>query len=635
MLMVESSAKDQGTGPLIDPVPRVGGALGAVLCASDGSCEFTVWAPRSGRVEVVLLDQSRRIHLAPQEHGYHRAVVPDVRPGTRYVYKLDNGKERADPASRHQPEGVFGPTEIVDLSDFAWHDNHWRGLELKDYIFYEIHLGTYTHAGTFAGLIEHIGELKSLGVTAIELMPLAQFPGTRNWGYDGAYPFAVQNSYGGPRGLQRFVDACHQQGLAVVLDVVYNHLGPEGNFLADFGPYFTDRYRTPWGAAINFDGAQSDEVVRFFIENALYWLESFHIDALRLDAIHGICDRSAQPFLALLSAAVENLAARAGRQIYLIAESDLNDSRFVKPRNAGGYGLHAQWNDDFHHSLHALQTREQVGYYRDFGSLRDLEKAMRTGYVYTGEYSEFRHRRHGNSSRGLRPSQFIVFSQNHDQVGNRMFGERSSALVGFEAQKLSAGVVILSANLPLLFMGGEYGETAPFLYFTEHSDPKLGEAVREGRRAEFSEFYPNETPPDPQAGSTFLRSKLDHQLCHRGHHLALRSLYRELIRLRKSLPALRELDLFEMEIAECQDDECMRIVRTYEQSVVVAIFNFGDVRTDCATDIPSGDWHKVLNSADIEWMGPGSEVGLEFSTGSDSHFPIEPKSFCVFQRQGT
>jgi maltooligosyltrehalose trehalohydrolase len=605
--------------------------LGAVR-ALDGSCEFTVWAPRVRRVEVTLIGENRRLELAPKARGYYQGIVPDIEPDMRYQYRLDGDKERADPASRYQPEGVFGPSQVVELSDFEWSDQHWCGWDLKDYILYELHVGAYTAAGTLDAITECLASLKTLGVTAIELMPVAQFSGARNWGYDGVFPFAVQNCYGGPRGLQRFVNACHQEGLAVILDVVYNHLGPEGNYLADFGPYFTDRYRTPWGQAINFDGAHSDEVIRFFIENALSWLGDFHVDALRLDAIHGIFDRSAQPFLPLLSSAVQAFSDRTKRNVYLIAESDLNDARFVTARNAGGYGLHAQWNDDFHHALHSLQTKEAFGYYRDFGSLWHMEKALQHGYVYTGEYSEYRQRRHGNSSSTIRPSQLVVFSQNHDQVGNRMLGERSSALLGLEAQKLSAGVVVLSPYLPLLFMGEEYGETAPFLYFTSHADPALGEAVREGRRAEFFAFYGSGNPPDPQAESTFLRSKLDHHLRRHGTHRILWDLYRELIVLRKESPALCEPDLSVSEVKGCVADACLSLRRMHERDQVFLIFNFGDRPADCGAEIPSGDWRKCLNSADTIWMGPGSAIPQEFSAGSTLNLTIEPRSFCMFRR---
>jgi maltooligosyltrehalose trehalohydrolase len=597
----------------------------------DGRSAFKVWAPNAKQVEVNICGHNRTLTLTPEPLGYHSGVFSEIDPNAVYMYRLNRDKERADPASRFQPEGVFGPSQVIRLSDYRWTDRLWRGLELKDFILYELHVGTYTSAGTLDAIAGQLPALKALGITAIELMPLAQFSGTRNWGYDGVFPFSVQNSYGGPRSLQRLVDACHGQGLAVVLDVVYNHIGPEGNFLADFGPYFTDRYQTPWGQAINFDGPHSDEVIRFFIENALMWLEDFHIDALRLDAIHGIFDRSAQPFLALLSSAVEELANRTGRKIYLIAESDLNDSRVVAPRDHGGYGLHAQWNDDFHHALHSLQTGEQFGYYRDFGSLRDLERSLKNGYVYTGQYSKYRRRRHGNSSHSIRPSQLVVFSQNHDQIGNRMFGERSSALLTLEAQKLSAGIVLLSPYLPLLFMGEEYGEPAPFQYFTSHTDAKLAQAVREGRRSEFSAFYREGEPPDPQAESTFVSSKLYHGHRDRGQHRALWDFYRELIRLRKEEPPLRELDASILEVRVHDSSNSLEMQRSYGSDSLFVVFNFGERAVESGS-VPPGDWATCLDSADKRWMGPGSKLPTAFTAAGKLSLTLHPKSFCVLKR---
>lgn len=607
--------------------PLLTSTLGATW--KDGDCEFSVWAPQADSVEVRLRDTDRTIELEPSTRGYYRSLVADVEPHAQYVFRLNQTTERADPASRYQPQGVFGPSQVVNPSGFVWQDHQWRGLQWKDYVLYEAHVGTYSPSGTFNELCESIDDLKSLGVTAIELMPIAQFPGARNWGYDGVFPFAVHNSYGGPEGLQRFVNACHCAGLGIVIDVVYNHLGPEGNFLGDFGPYFTDRYKTPWGQAINFDGPQSDEVVRFFIENALYWLESFHVDALRLDAIHGIFDHNARPFLSLLSTAVAEFTQRSHRQVYLIAESDLNDPTFVKERKAGGYGLHAQWNDDFHHSLHALQTGEQTGYYRDFGSISDLKLALQQGYVYTGQHSAFRQRRHGAPSTGIRASQFVVFSQNHDQVGNRGLGERSSSLISFEAQKLSAAVVLLSPNIPLLFMGEEYGEVAPFLYFTDHSDPGLGRAVREGRQAEFSSFHANGTVPDPQTPSTFLKSKLNHSLREQGQHKVLRSLYQELLQLRKTHSSFVDLEAAVIDVSASH--ECLTMNRSYGNSHLLMIFNFGDGVATYDAPTSSEGWHKLLDSAESKWMGPGSEIPQDISTASASRLRIEPKSFCILE----
>ena len=447
--------------------------------------------------------------MARRRRGYHEVLVDGVEPGTLYRYRLDGTLERPDPASRCQPEDVHGPSQVVD-SHFDWDDSAWCGIPLREYILYELHVGTFTPEGTFEAIIPYLPELKALGITAIELMPIAQFPGQRNWGYDGVYPFAVQHSYGGPDGLKRLVQACHRHGLAVVLDVVYNHLGPDGNYLGDYGPYFTERYKTPWGGALNFDGPYSDEVRRFFIDNALFWVTEFRIDALRLDAVHAILDHSAQPFLQELGLALQARAEHMNRRIYAIAESALNDTRIIRSRELGGYGLDAQWNDDFHHALRVLLTDDRGGYYQDFGELGHLAKAFREGFVYAGDYSAYRRRRHGHSSRHMPAQQFVVFAQNHDQVGNRMFGERLSQLVSLEALKLAASAVLLSPFIPLLFMGEEYGEVAPFQYFISHLDPQLVDAVRRGRREEFAAFAWQGEPPDPQDIATFQRAKLDH-----------------------------------------------------------------------------------------------------------------------------
>ena len=380
--------------------------LGATFLG-DGRTEFVVWAPRPERVEVHLVaPEDRVVETEDLDRGYRRAIVEGVEPGARYVFRLD-GRDVADPASRSQPDGVHGPSEVIDPESFPWDDDGWMGIALEEYVLYELHVGTFTSEGTFGAVVAHLDELAALGVTAVELMPVAQFPGTRNWGYDGVFPYAVQDSYGGPAGLARLVNECHRRGLAVVLDVVYNHVGPEGSVLARYGPYLTDRYRTPWGEAMNFDGPGSDEVRRFCIDNALRWSREFHVDALRLDAIHGIIDTSAHPFLQELAEAADG----HHRPFLLIAETDQNDARIVTPRDAGGLGLHAQWSDDFHHALHALLTDERQGYYEDFGTLEDLAKAYREGFVYSGQFSAYRGRRFGSSSRSIPGHKLVVFDQ--------------------------------------------------------------------------------------------------------------------------------------------------------------------------------------------------------------------------------
>ncbi len=599
----------------------------------DGRCRFLVYAPLAENVEVHLLSPGERTEaLSKEGHGYHRGVLEDVAPGDLYVYRLDGQKERPDPASRFQPLGVHGPSQVVDPGAFRWKNPDWSGLPLEAYILYELHVGAFTPAGTFDAVIPRLDSLKDLGVTAIELMPVAQFPGNRNWGYDGSYPFAAQNSYGGPDGLQRLVDACHLRGMAVTLDVVYNHLGPEGNYLGDFGPYFTDRYRTPWGAALNFDGPDSDEVRRFFIENALYWLSDFRADALRIDAIHGIMDFSAYPFLAELADAVRGLAARENRKIHLIPESDLNDVRAISPREKGGHGLDAQWNDDFHHALHTLLTGEREGYYRDFGSLEGLAKAHAEGFVYSGQYSGYRKRRHGSSSLDVPSWRLVAFSQNHDQVGNRPGGERLSRLVSFEALKLAAGLVLLSPFLPLLFMGEEYGETAPFLYFISHSDASLIEAVRKGRREEFAAFRWDGEAPDPQDEGTFLRSRLDHRLAEGGHHRVLREYYRELIRLRKGHPVLSRLSKKDMEVS-CYGKEKVFLVRRWNgPAQAAAACHFGDSAVSVRLPLPTGTWDKLLDSSEKRWGGGGSAIPEKLDLREEISLPLNPGAFVLLSK---
>jgi maltooligosyltrehalose trehalohydrolase len=569
--------------------------------------------------------------LKRTDRGYHEGIVEGVEPGALYVYCLDGEKDRPDPASCYQPAGVHGPSQVVDPRAFRWNDASWRGIPLDDYIIYELHVGTFSSEGCFDAVVPYLNEIRELGVTALELMPIAQFPGSHNWGYDGVFPFAVQNSYGGPDGLCRLVNACHECGLAVVLDVVYNHLGPEGNYLGDFGPYFTDQYRSPWGHAVNFDGPGSDEVVRFFTENALRWVSDFHFDALRLDAIHGIVDRNARPFLQLLAHSVHEFAEQSRRQIYLIAESDFNDVRCIHSAKFGGYGMDAQWNDDFHHALHTLLTGERTGYYLDFGRLADLEKACREGFVYSGQYSAYRHRRHGNSPRHVKARQFVVFSQNHDQVGNRLTGDRLSTLVSFEGLKLAAGMVILSPYIPLLFMGEEWGERAPFQYFTSHSDAKLVEAVRRGRREEFGAFRWQGELPDPQDDSTFLRSRLDHNLTRTEPHQILREFYRELIELRRKLPGMAHPDTKRLEAQGLEESNTLLIRRWSDAGEVLLVASFGKESKTVMLPIPGGEWHRVLDSADRRWRGPGCSVPESFVSSAKVRLRLSPESFSVFQ----
>jgi maltooligosyltrehalose trehalohydrolase len=606
--------------------------LGAVW-SDNHECRFRVWAPHASKVDIhVVWPYDRVFSMKMASRGYHDVTLGDIPEYTRYFYRLSGDQEFADPASRHQPAGVFGPSEVIPDS-FDWQDRHWFGIPKRNYIIYELHVGTFTPEGTFEAIITHLDDLRDLGITALELMPVGQFPGGRNWGYDGVFPFAVQNSYGGPLGLKRLVNACHQRGLAVILDVVYNHLGPEGNCLPHFGPYLSDRYKTPWGPSINFDGPYSDEVRRFFIANALYWITEYHIDALRLDAVHAILDHSALHFLEELSETVHDQGTILNRLVYTIAESALNDTRLVRSTELGGYGIDAQWNDDFHHSMHTLLTKEREGYYVDFGDFQHMAQAFSEGFVYTGRYSVTRRRKHGNSSRNISPDRFVVYLQNHDQISNRMMRDRISQMISFAAFKLAAGAVLLSPFLPLLFMGDEYGETAPFLYFVSHSDPQIVDAVRRGRREEFASFEWAASPPDPQDEKTFERSKLNRRLRRQGQHHILFEFHKELIRLRKSLPALGYLSKDNMDVFSLAREQVLIVRRWKEDNEALAIFNFSDRQVGSLENLPYGRWRKILNSEEDRWMGRGDESPRLLHSSEGTRINLSAKALLLFVKE--
>lgn len=607
--------------------------LGAVM-EGENKCSFQVWAPRAKKLELhITFPKDRIIPMQSGERGYFFADVSDVRPGALYFYRLDDGRERPDPASRFQSQGVHGPSQVVD-QHFSWTDQHWRGLALDKYVLYELHVGTFTPEGTFEAIIPRIGALKELGVTAIELMPVAQFPGNRNWGYDGVYPYAVQESYGGPAALKRLANACHEQGMAVVLDVVYNHLGPEGNYSSEFGEYFTDLYKTPWGQSLDFDDRGSDEVRRYFVENALQWITDFHLDALRLDAIHAIVDPSATPFLQELADQVHARAEELDRRVYLFPESNRNDAREVVSAREGGLGLDSVWNDDFHHALHVLLTGEQTGYYEDFHGVEDLAQAFRAGFVYSGQYSKYRGRRHGNSSEKVPGERLIVFAQNHDQVGNRLLGDRLAQTASFDQLKLAAGAVLLAPYIPLLFMGEEYGDIAPFYYFVSHGDPALVEAVRKGRAEEFAQFRWGGEIPDPQSEETFRRSKLNWELRKEGRHRVLWDFYRELLRLRRELPALARLDKTSAEVVAYPSENALFVRRSNGGSQIFAAFNFNTRAVQLSLPVLAGHWRKRLDSAESQWQGNGSQAPKSLDSRGDSHLLIEGSAFCLFAESG-
>ena len=522
---------------------------------------FAVWAPKAAeRVDLVLPKEGGRVDMGAAEQpgpgdggcppdnggvsrtGWWAVDVPEAGPGTDYLFSIDGGPGFPDPRSEFQPEGVHGPSRVVDHDAFHWTDDLWRGAApLSGALIYEAHIGTFTLEGTFEAAIEKLPYLFELGVTHLELMPVVEFPGTRGWGYDGVDLFAPHHAYGGPDGLKRLVDACHAAGIGVILDVVYNHLGPDGNYLGAFGPYFTSRYNTPWGEAVNYDDAGSDEVRDFVGDNACHWLEHYHIDGLRLDAVHAIFDTSAVHILEEIARRVWTLQSRLGRRKFLIAESDLNDPKLVRAPEAGGFGLDAAWSDDFHHALHSALTGETAGYYEDFGGLATLGRALERGYVYAGDHSAHRGRRHGRPLTGVPANRLLGYVQNHDQVGNRAAGERSSALMSTGRLHIAAALVLCSPFVPLLFQGEEWGASTPFQYFTDHIDEELGRLVSQGRRREFAAFgWKPEDVPDPQDLATFERSMLDWAEPGKDPHAGLLDWHKSLITLRRSIPALSD-----------------------------------------------------------------------------------------------
>ena len=596
----------------------------------NGVCEFTLWSPLKEKAAVHLVSpQDKLLPMTKQDLGYWYVKADNIEPGTLYYYRLEDGHDRPDPASYSQPQGVHEASEVIDHSNSSWQDSQWAGISLEEMILYELHVGTFTDEGTFKAMMTRLADLAELGVNAIEIMPVAQFSGDRNWGYDGVYPYAVQNSYGRPEDFKQLVDAAHQHGIAIILDVVYNHFGPEGNYLAHHAPYFTDTYHTPWGEAINFDDAYSYGVRNYFIENALYWLENYHIDGLRLDAIQAIYDSSAKHILQEMADKVEELSQQVGRKLYLIAESDLNDVRVIRPPELGGYGIDAQWNDDFHHSLRTILTKESGGYYADFGSCEQLAKAYQNTFVYDGEYSQFRKRYHGNTPGDRQGHQFVVCIQNHDQIGNRMLGERISDLIDLEATKLAAGALLLSPYIPLLFMGQEYGESSPFLYFVSHSDPELVEAVREGRKKEFTDFQAEENYIDPQSEETFNSSKLHWEQKNEGKHKVLWQLHQKLITLRHTIPVLKKLD--KQNFKAINKGEVILLHRSSENSQVFCILNFGDRHISLSNIFPAGNWQKILDSAETKWMGNGSTLPPQIEA-TEQKIAIESHSFAIYQQ---
>lgn len=598
--------------------PRVG-----AFAESKNNTHFVVWAPEKSKMEVAI--DNKFIPMNKDEFGYWSVTVDSASVGARYKYRIDGNKVLPDPASCSQPEGVHGPSQVVD-SNFPWTDNQWKGLLLGEMIQYELHIGTFTNEGTFDGVISKLEYLKELGVNTIELMPLTQFPGNRNWGYDGVYPFAVQNSYGGPQGLKRLVNEAHNHGIAVILDVVYNHQGPEGNYFSEFGPYFTERYKTGWGSAINYDDAHCDGVRNYYWQNALMWLDEFHIDGLRLDAVHAIWDFSAKHFVDALREKVRALELETGRKKVLIAEFDLNNPRYINSPDVGGYGLDGQWIDEYHHALHSLLTGEVDGYYEDFGKPSHLIRSLKNSYVYTGEYSI-----HRKKTFGLAPknpyNQFVVFAQNHDQIGNRLAGDRISTQLSLEGLKLAAAAYILSPHVPMLFMGEEYGEKNPFQYFISHTDKNLVKLVREGRKKEFAYFNWKEEVPDPQSEDTFNQCKLSWKYTD-GDGAILFKYYKHLIKLRKSLKALQSFERSSLTMLPSPDSNIILFQRYHDGKEIVVALNFSKDASRFLQPFPFAI-KKIFDSSSKQWGGP-----LDFkphTIDGDEPVSMNPQSAQLFE----
>lgn len=593
---------------------------------SSNTCSFTVWAPLKNRVELVLESENKFYELKKNDTGYWSATIENIKAGTDYYFRLEGDKKFPDPASRAQLKGVHGPSSVMD-DHYPWSDDNWKGLSLGDMILYELHVGTFTNSHDFDGVISKFPYLKKLGINAIEIMPVSQFPGSRNWGYDGVFPFAVQASYGGVQGLKNLVNQAHQNGIAIILDVVYNHLGPEGNYLAEYGPYFTEKYKTGWGKAINFDDAWCDGVRHFYWQNALMWLDEFHIDGLRLDAVHAIYDLSACHFIEELGSKVKALEKQCGRKKILIAEFDLNNPRYISPVAEGGYGMDGQWLDEFHHALHALVTGEVDGYYEDFGAVELLAKSFKDSYVYTGQFSIHRKKLFGKQPGSTTFDQFVVFAQNHDHIGNRMLGDRLTTQLQGEGLKLTAATYLLSPHVPMLFMGEEYGEKNPFQYFISHSDTALIEMVRKGRTEEFAYFNWKGEVPDPQAEKTFNQCVLNWDIEKQKGSESLFQFYQHLIEFRKNREAMKGQSRNTLHVLSSANRViCFERISGGDYLLIILNFSKKSVSFLPALKQPV---KKIFDSSSTQWNGPGEITPKKL--GVNQTTMLNPESVMIFE----
>ena len=612
--------------------------LGAsILERIHSKVEFSVYAERQPGVSL-LLDLEGLSEEIPMERtgrSLYRTVVEGRGLELRYKYLLKGpgGEAFPDPYSHYQPEGVHGFSQVVDHDAYSWGDRNWPGIEWKKALIYELHLGTFTAGGTFLSAVEKLDYLLELGINTVELMPLTETPGRWNWGYDGVNLFSVNHKYGTPDELKYLIDCCHQKGLAVLLDIVYNHFGPEGNYLGKFGPYFTEKYKTPWGAAVNYDDSGCKTARQMVLDSVYHWIERYHFDGLRLDAVHAIKDHSRPHILEEIATTARALEKKLGRSVVIIAESDANDVRLIKTAREGGYGLHAQWMDDFHHTVHTVLTGEDKGYYQDYGKIEDLEKVY-LNYLYTGEYSHFWKKQRGSDAAEVPGSRFVVAIQTHDQVGNRAQGERLSHLVKFPYLKAAAGLLFTAPYIPMLFMGEEYAEENPFLFFTDYQDPELKKAVVEGRREEFAAFGWGDIP-NPEEDSTFFTSRLTPRERWRPHQEQIFNYYRDLIYLRREHPVLKVPDKTGTTVKVDPESRLVKITRRGHGRMVTALANLG--RTTLT--VPHLPGTEIFNSENQRYGGrenmvkeTGSTVTVKAKPGvTVNERPLLPGQFLIFE----
>ena len=600
----------------------------------DKSCEFVVWAPNCSKVFLLLTSTQELYAMAKARKGYWTLAIDGLKEESEYLYKLDDQILRSDPASNFQPQGVFGSSQIINHESFNWSDTDWQGLTLDELVFYELHVGTFTREGTFKAVSSKVKELAEIGVNAIELMPVAQFPGKYNWGYDVSFPFAVHNTYGHPEDLKKLANECHRQGIALFADVVYNHAGPEGNFLNDYGPYFLKNRKTQWGPPINLDGPLCGPVRDYFMQNTLHWLKNYHLDGLRLDAILFMLDNSPEHFLGQLTSSVHRFSRKLKRKVWLVAETSFNQPVVLKPSSQGGYGFDAQWLDDYQHALHAVLTGERDGYYRNYGKMSHLKEALTEAYVHVGggfPNSRLRLRKPTESFSWINSNRLVVFSQNHDQIGNRLLSERLTVLAGYEAAKTAAGLVLLSPYVPLLFMGEEYGETRPFNFFVNYNDKELLAATREGRKREFSRFHWKGESPDPSSEQTFEQSKLNWAMRSQEQGKKMLAYYQALIQLRHSIRTGKcYSDRTQMQVQCSEKNKILFIKRCMGDKENVVVANLSSNEKSYRFPFEGGDYRKVLDSADVAWNGPG--VLLSQSTKKGDNNFIRGFNFAFFEK---